>query len=193
MARNPFAFAKAGDEILVATGKSLDDVADTLGTQLSSNGKLKIPTGKQARKADGTLVPKESGGFYSKWDESWELVDTQKLASIKAADNLAVGKSKYTLDKFIPGAKSSYNLGVFVLVGGIAWNILSIVGSFSEGLQETINNFFGLDCEPDDIECQEKGARNQLILGLAIAGVGVLSLASFLGVGKKKEKGSAEA
>lgn len=38
-----------------------------------------------------------------------------------------------------------------------------------------------------------KGARNQLLLGVAIAGVGVLSLASFLGVGKKKEQGSAEA
>jgi hypothetical protein len=179
--------AKTGDEILLGAGKSLDEVAEALETQLTSTGKLKVPTGKQARKADGTLVPKESGGYYSKWEDDWQLVDTQIMASIKAADNVALSKSRFTLNKIIPGAKTSYNLGVFAVVGGIAYNLLSVVGSLSDGLQETINNFFGLNCESDDIKCEENGARNQMILGMAIAGIGLVSLASFFGLGKKKE------
>lgn len=186
---NPFKFAKLGDEVVVGAGKSIEEVAESLGVQLNKTGSIRLPSGKRVRGADGKLIP-TSNNTYQTWDSSWEVVDNSTLVSVKGADNVTLGKSKFN---FPITPTSSYNFGVFLVVGGIAWNILSIVGSFSQGFQETINSFFGLNCEPNDIECQEKGARNQLLLGVAIAGVGVLSLASFLGLGKKKEQGSAEA
>ena len=42
-------------------------------------------------------------------------------------------------------------------------------------------------------KCETDGARNQTLLGIGLAGVGLLSLASFLGLGKKKEKVVVEA
>ena len=96
----------------------------------------------------------------------------------------------------IPGAKTSFNLGVFAVVGGLAYQILSTFGAVSDGLMETINNFFG-NCDNKEGEekekCETDGARNQTLLGIGLAGVGLLSLASFLGLGKKKEKVVVEA
>lgn len=191
--------AKAGDEILSGAGKSIDEIAEVLGKSTdditTSTGKVDLPAGYQARGADGKLIPKggksgKPGRYYDKWDESWELVDVNKLKAIQATKNIDWAKkldiSQWGLSRFIPGAKTTFNLGAVAVVGGISWAILTTVTAFSDGLTETINNFFGLgeDC---DSECEESGARNQLLLGTAIMGVGVISLASFLGLGKKNK------
>tara|TARA_Y100000992_G_C21147197_1_gene434396 strand:+ start:14 stop:628 length:615 start_codon:yes stop_codon:yes gene_type:complete len=186
--------AKAGDEILSGSGKSIDEIAEVLGKSTdditTSTGKVDLPAGYQARGADGKLISKKGNRYYDEWDESWELVDVNKLKAIQATKNIDWAKkldiSQWGLSRFIPGAKTTFNLGAVAVVGGISWAILTTVTAFSDGLTETINNFFGLgeDC---DSECEESGARNQLLLGTAIMGIGVISLASFLGLGKKNK------
>jgi len=190
--------AKSGDELLAGSGKSIDEIAQVLGKSTdditTSTGKVDLPAGFQARGADGKLIPKgisgKGGRYYDAWDESWELVDVTKLKAIKATKNISWAKkldiSQWGLSRFIPGAKTTFNLGVVAVVGGITWAILTTVTAFSDGLTETINNFFGMgeDC---DSNCEDKGARNQLLLGTAIMGVGIFSLASFLGLGKKNK------
>tara|TARA_R110000765_G_scaffold28015_2_gene67833 strand:- start:570 stop:1199 length:630 start_codon:yes stop_codon:yes gene_type:complete len=173
---------------------SIDDVAKNLGIELNRTGSISLPSGQRVRAADGSLVPSPSNNnIYSKndWDTSWEVIDAKDYnkarAAFKVSNNISVAETNFTLKKFIPTATTSWNLGVFAVVGGTAYRILSIVGSISTGLEETVNNFFGIDCE-EGSECEAKGARNQTILGIAIAGVGILSLASFLGLSKKKEQ-----
>ena len=161
-------------KVLVPSGSSIDDVAKTLKTELNSTGSITVPTGKQARGPNGKLIPK-SGGTYQKWDETWELVDTTKYKSIiQSTRNVDIAKQSFQIP--IPGAKT--------------------FGAVSDGLMETINNFFG-NCDNKEGEekekCETDGARNQTILGIGLAGVGLLSLASFLGLGKKKEKVVVEA
>ena len=181
-------------KVLVPSGSSIDDVAKTLKTELNSTGSISVPAGKQARGPDGKLIPK-SGGVYQNWDETWELVDTTKYKSIiQSTRNVDIAKQSFQIP--IPGAKTSFNLGVFAVVGGLAYQILSTFGAVSDGLTETINNFFG-NCDNKEGEekekCETDGARNQTLLGIGLAGVGLLSLASFLGLGKKKEKVVVEA
>tara|TARA_R110000824_G_scaffold127751_2_gene288107 strand:+ start:230 stop:853 length:624 start_codon:yes stop_codon:yes gene_type:complete len=171
---------------------SIDDVSKNLGIELNRTGSISLPSGQRVRAADGSLVP-TNNNIYSKndWDTSWEVIDAKDYnkarAAFKVSNNISVAETNFTLKKFIPTATTSWNLGVFAVVGGTAYSILSIVGSISTGLEETVNNFFGIDCE-EGSECEAKGARNQTILGIAIAGVGILSIASFLGLGKKKEQ-----
>ena len=43
----------------------------------------------------------------------------------------------------------------------------------------SINNFYGINCEEGDTECQNKGAKNMLLTGLLVtAGVGGLIVLS---------------
>ena len=171
---------------------SIDDVSKNLGIELKKTGSIELPYGQRIRAADGSLVPTANNTYKKNdWDTSWEVIDAKEYHKAKAAskmsNNISVAETNFTLKKFIPEASTVWNLGVFAVVGGTAYSILSIVGAVSDGLMETINNFFGIDCE-EGSECDAKGARNQTILGIAIAGVGILSLASFLGLGKKKEQ-----
>ena len=171
---------------------SIDDVSKNLGIELNQKGGIKLPYGQRIRAADGSLVPTANNTYKKNdWDTSWEVIDAKEYYKAKAAskvsNHISVAETNFTLKKFIPEASTVWNLGVFAVVGGTAYHILSIVGAVSDGLMETINNFFGIDCE-EGSECDAKGARNQTILGIAIAGVGILSLASFLGLGKKKEQ-----
>lgn len=171
---------------------SIGDVSKNLGIELNKKGSISLPSGLRVRRPDGSLVPTKNN-IYSKndWDTSWEVIDAKDYikarAAFKVSNNISVAETNFTLKKFLPNAKTTWNLGVFAVVGGTAYSILSIVGSISTGLEETVNNFFGIDCE-EGSECEAKGARNQTILGIAIAGVGILSLASLLGLGKKKEQ-----
>ena len=171
---------------------SIDDVSKNLGIELNKKGSISLPSGQRVRASDGSLVPTDNNTYQKKdWNNTWEVIDHQtyknELATFKLMDNARKAKSNFTLKKFLPNATTSWNLGVFAAVGGTVYGFLSIVGSISTGLEDTVNNFFGIDCE-EGSECEAKGARNQTILGIAIAGVGILSLASFLGLGKKKEQ-----
>jgi hypothetical protein len=187
-------FAKSGDEVLLGAGKSIDEVADAIkGAKINNTGSISLPAGKRARGPDGKLISTKNN-TYSKWDDSWEVIDNNILSAVKSTRNVDIAKQSFQIP--IPGAKTSFNLGVFAVVGGLAYQILSTFGAVSDGLMETINNFFG-NCDDKEGEekekCETNGARNQTILGIGLAGVGLLSLASFLGLGKKKEKVVVEA
>ena len=67
----------------------------------------------------------------------------------------------------------------FAVIGFTAWRAISLIGVISESAEDTINNFFGINCAENDIACQEQGAKNMLNTGLLVAaGIGGLIVLS---------------
>ena len=67
----------------------------------------------------------------------------------------------------------------FAIIGYGTWRALCLIGVISESAEDAINNFFGVNCEDGDTECQEKGAKNMLLSGLLVtAGIGGLVVLS---------------
>ena len=108
-----------------------------------------------------------------------KLADTRAIKVAKAqevADKAKTlplwGSWKNTL--VISGVAS-----IVVTLGYWTWSTVSVIGSLSDAAEDTINNFFGVNCEDGDTECQEKGAKNMLLSGLLVtAGIGGLVVLS---------------
>lgn len=95
-----------------------------------------------------------------------------KVVADKAKNLPLWGSWKNTL--VISGVAS-----IVVTLGYLTWSTVSVIGTLSDAAEKTINNFFGVNCEDGDTECQEKGAKNMLLSGLLVtAGIGGLVVLS---------------
>ena len=193
--------AKAGDEVLIGAGKSIDELPDLLKgmnpkytsnnafiTKTGSNkGNLHLPSGVKVQTANGKILAKPKSGYTpAQLGDGWSIVDESLIFAANVTTN--VGKASVwntaALGKLVPGMKTTTNLGWLSVVGGSTILILYPLYSLSSNLTETINNFFSGDSDSDGVP-DEKGARNQLLLGGAVICLGLYSLSSFFSSGKK--------
>ncbi len=119
-------------------------------------------------------------------------LDDAALVAARTTDDAATaskvsGTRADTINKGVGILNSAKDIKVMGLVkisfiaviGYGTWRALSVIGVLSEAAEETINNFFGVNCEHGDTECQEKGAKNMLLSGLLVtAGIGGLVVLS---------------
>jgi len=110
--------------------------------------------------------------------------------SIKASRSKSVlAKTKVWNPKFMRNIKAGAMFGILGATGYGFYRAIGIIGIFSDAAENTINNFYGINCEEtcegdsDCISaCQEKGSRNMILTGVAIAGgVGLLIALKFGG------------
>ena len=176
-------FFKTGDEAVDVGAKNLDEIGQIMGVGLrESDNALRVPRGWRIQEPNGALV-KGGGGVIKNVDE---IPPGSKIVNIATKRNNTTVRA---MDKGIPlpGFKTTAKLGFAVGVGGIVWNILSFTESVSTNAADTINNFFGANCPPDDEECIANGARNLAIVGFSVIGIGVLALMSYFKPAKKTE------
>jgi CDP-diglyceride synthetase len=106
---------------------------------------------------------------------------TQKIKP-QRADKVTMGKKIADRAKnltVLGALKGTTIASIFVVGGFMIWKSTSLIGVLSEAAEETINNFYGINCEEGDTECQNKGAKNMLLTGLLVtAGVGGLIVLS---------------
>ena len=119
-------------------------------------------------------------------------LDDAALVAARTTDDAATaskvsGTRADTINKGVGILNSAKDIKVMGLVkmsfiaviGYGTWRALSVIGVISEAAEDTINNFFGVNCEGGDTECQEKGAKNMLLSGLLVtAGIGGLVVLS---------------
>ena len=137
-------------------------------------------------KTDDVAVVKKQGWY----DEFFQhnppslLDDISVTHKIKPqrADKVTMGKKIADRAKnltVLGALKGTTIASIFVVGGFMIWKSTSLIGVLSEAAEETINNFYGINCEDGDTECQEKGAKNMLLTGLLVtAGVGGLVVLS---------------
>ena len=152
---------------------------------VTKNGNQVTRGGKAVRTVGGT-------GKAVPWKEGYKVVRTGSALS-KAEKSTRLAKvmkaSRDTLSNIpIPGMRTSLNLAGFAVVGFGLYKTLSIVGTFSDALEETINNFYGINCDDDDTQCQTQGAKNMLATG--VLGVVVIGGVAYYMLKPKKEASS---
>ena len=88
------------------------------------------------------------------------------------------------------------------VIGYGAYQVISVIGTFSDALETTINNFFGVDAKntcldkglvegtQEYLDCiedvEEEGAKNMLYTGIAVVGIVIVGVISL--TGKKDSK-----
>ena len=129
----------------------------------------RVKVGKNFKVLDsktGKLIPKGKGGWVT-WTDDMALVP--KLSkSVKTSRGVNLLK----LGEDIP-LWGTVKIGIVAVIGYGVWNALGIVGSVSETAEETINNWFGVNCHESDTTCQEQGAKNMLMTGVIVTAIGV--------------------
>lgn len=124
----------------------------------------------------------QTPGFY----DDYALVAARTTDDAATAKKLA-GTRADTINRgvgILNSAKDIKLMGLvkwsgFAIIGYTTWRALSIVGVISEAAEDTINNFFGVNCEDGDTQCKDAGAKNMLNTGLLVAaGIGGLVVLS---------------
>ena len=133
----------------------------------------KVFVAKNATLWKGGKIIKAQGvtGKWVPWTSDMVLVSNKLPAAVKTSRGARVLEMAGNIP--IPAGKTSFRLGVFAVVGYTAWRTLGIVGTVSDAAEETINNFFGINCDESDTACQEQGAKNMLMTGVIVAALGV--------------------
>ncbi len=110
-----------------------------------------------------------------------EIIIIQKISPPRA-DKIISGKKIADRAKnltVLGALKGTTIASIFVVGGFMIWKSTSLIGVLSEAAEDTINNFFGVNCGEGDAECQDEGAKNMLLTGLLVAaGVGGLVVLS---------------
>ncbi len=144
-------------------------------------------------KTDDAAALKKSG--ISKWDELSQTPgfwDNPTIIIARTTDDAATarklaGTRADTINRgvgILNGAKDIKLMGLvkwsgIAVIGYGTWRALSLIGVVSEAAEDTINNFFGINCEDGDTQCQERGAKNMVNTGLLVAaGIGGLVVLS---------------
>ena len=144
-------------------------------------------------KTDDAAALKKSG--ISKWDELSQtpsFLDDYTLIAVRTTDDAATAKKLAgtradTINRgvgILNGAKDIKLMGLvkwsgIAVIGYGTWRALNLVGVVSEAAEDTINNFFGINCEDGDTQCLERGAKNMVNTGLLVAaGIGGLVVLS---------------
>ena len=126
-------------------------------------------------------VPEDLFYKYNPYRLGDDISVTQKIKPPRA-DKVTMGKKIADRAKNLTvfGAlKGTTIASIFVVGGFMIWKSTSLIGVLSEAAEDTINNFYGINCEEGDTECQNKGAKNMLLTGLLVtAGVGGLIVLS---------------
>ncbi len=149
-------FGKTDDAATLRKGRLADDFVDDFG--------------------------QHGGSIFDPLRHSHKTQRTTSKVARSRTDNIVKGKEVADTAKSLPlfGTwKNSLVVSGVVLMGYATWKSMSVIGVLSEAAEETINNFFGINCESGDADCQEKGAKNMLLAGLLVtAGVGGLVVLS---------------
>lgn len=173
--------AKAGDELVSIQGKSLDEVGQLMGKSVTTNGKLQIGAGWKLVDESGSVL-KTGGQYIDEIPAGAKLLDVNKARAVKGVQAVNTANDF----RFPFSSKTSFRMGVFAVVGYTAWELISFVGAISSTVGDTINNFFGLNCEETDVECQKEASDRLVYLGMGIAAVGAISLFNFFKPSKRE-------
>ena len=150
-------------------GQKLTDDAGEFLAKVSNDGKT-VRVGKNATLWKGNKVVKTGPNEWVRWTDDMMIVPklSDEVVSSRSASLLSMAQKIP-----IPAGKTTFRLGIFAVVGYTTWRMLNIVGTISDVAEETINNFFGINCDESDTGCQEQGAKNMLMTGVVVAAIGV--------------------
>ncbi len=173
--------AKSGDELVSIQGKSLDEVGELMGKSVTDNRKLMIGADWRLVDESGSVL-KTGGQWIDEVPAGAKLLDVNKARAVKGVQSVNTANDF----RFPFSPKTSFRMGVFAVVGYTAWELISFVGVISSTVGDVINNFFGLNCEETDVECQKEASDRLVYLGMGIAAVGAISLFNFFKPSKRE-------
>jgi hypothetical protein len=181
-----------GDEVpvgakLVGKGKNIDEVFDGVGAFKFKNGNYRIPKGHYVVKNGKILAIGGKSTKGLKWTEGMQLVSvSRKLPkAVKTARMAKIVSMAKSTGLTLPGVKTTLKVGMLVTVGYGFYRVIGTIGLVSDAAEDVINNFYGINCDEDDTECQSQGAKNMLATG--ILGVVVIGGVAYYMLKPKKE------
>lgn len=215
-----------GADDLAALTKNLDNATKSLNQlgdlskvdDLGDAGKYlnKLDDGKVYPKpgykietpGSGTITASQKTGVV--WEPGMRLVPTaskaQKLTDAQKAINATnqLNKAKTIWQpNALRNLKLTGMLSGMAVIGYGAFQVISVIGTFSDALETRINNFFGVDAKntcldkglvegtQEYLDCiedvEEEGAKNMLYTGIAVVGIAIVGVISL--TGKKDSKG----
>lgn len=160
--------------------------------------KIKTPNGKTITASNTKGVVWEPGmKLVNISSKSQKITDAQK--AINATNQLNKAKTIWQPNA-LRNLKLTGMISGMAVIGYGAYQMISIIGTFSEAVETSINNFFGVDAKntcldkglvegtQEYLNCvetiEEEGAKNMLYTGLAITGIAIVTIGAFAFKGK---------